>query len=486
MESNEYDVKHETSVPGTASLTPCDVSTLLDNETSGGAVLRRSERTVVQTEKGRNYQKELLQNRCTLLKRRIERQLTILDGFNEGIDKEIVKSEVASIDSFLKELDDVVIKLMDISDKSEWDGFLEMLHNLEALVVISKRAAFDHLSSRGSLRSQRSESKVEAWLRDSVQPGTHLHEKDSVSKVTDEPDSLCGGMQSLCMSAQSPRSPIDHINISHQKINVQLDVVEEALKLDDYMAVRKEWAIVVSIFNQMSEVVPNIIKVLPDEDIRQSEKNRMKDLGSRMLNLKEEVYLQVGEKKRRSQDSSIKSNHRSRSSHSTESDKSPLSINHSTQSDKSSLSINQKVKTASLKTEAEILRRTMSDKVKAEAKRKEDDIKGELWRLEMEIAKSEAIDRVYEQESRNIRRKNRDSCNNEYSSCKDDILQRTWHKRDDHDTTSGVKELSHAIVQLANLQSAPRAELDVFNGNPLNYAYFRTTFKDVVERSVTD
>ena len=35
-------------------------------------------------------------------------------------------------------------------------------------------------------------------------------------------------------------------------------------------------------------------------------------------------------------------------------------------------------------------------------------------------------------------------------------------------------------------QNAPKLELDTFDGNPLNYHYFKETFVDTVESSVSD
>ena len=39
---------------------------------------------------------------------------------------------------------------------------------------------------------------------------------------------------------------------------------------------------------------------------------------------------------------------------------------------------------------------------------------------------------------------------------------------------------------MIKLQSAPKPDLDVFAGNPLNYPFFKATFKEVVEKAVED
>ena len=47
-------------------------------------------------------------------------------------------------------------------------------------------------------------------------------------------------------------------------------------------------------------------------------------------------------------------------------------------------------------------------------------------------------------------------------------------------------ELHSAMIEMIKLQSAPKPDLDVFDGNPLEYLFFRANFKEVVESVVTD
>ena len=47
-----------------------------------------------------------------------------------------------------------------------------------------------------------------------------------------------------------------------------------------------------------------------------------------------------------------------------------------------------------------------------------------------------------------------------------------------------VDPIAEAMMQMVKLGSAPTVELDIFSGNPLDYEYFRATFKDVVEANV--
>ena len=50
---------------------------------------------------------------------------------------------------------------------------------------------------------------------------------------------------------------------------------------------------------------------------------------------------------------------------------------------------------------------------------------------------------------------------------------------------SSIK-VSYVLCQFLKQQSAPDLDIDVFNGNPLNFKYFMTWFREVVERKIED
>ena len=54
------------------------------------------------------------------------------------------------------------------------------------------------------------------------------------------------------------------------------------------------------------------------------------------------------------------------------------------------------------------------------------------------------------------------------------------------DTNIEQSDILCAMMKLINLQTAPEVDIDVFNGDPLEYQYFRATFKDVVENKIHD
>ena len=50
----------------------------------------------------------------------------------------------------------------------------------------------------------------------------------------------------------------------------------------------------------------------------------------------------------------------------------------------------------------------------------------------------------------------------------------------------GQEGVASMICKLFQQQGAPEVEVDKFSGNPLEYQYFSTMFKEVVERKIKD
>ena len=45
-----------------------------------------------------------------------------------------------------------------------------------------------------------------------------------------------------------------------------------------------------------------------------------------------------------------------------------------------------------------------------------------------------------------------------------------------------MSELHLAMLKMMRLQSAPAVDIDIFSGDPLEYSYFKASFKEVVEK----
>ena len=119
---------------------------------------------------------------------------------------------------------------------------------------------------------------------------------------------------------------------------------------------------------------------MPEENARQSAITKLDSIDSSVFRLKHDVYAKL-----------MKSNRNKGSSRSSH-----FSRTHSLKSAKSTSSMEHKARTAALKTEADVLRRGIAGKVQAEAKKNEVEIDTDLAWMDKEIAKSEAIDKVYE------------------------------------------------------------------------------------------
>ena len=48
------------------------------------------------------------------------------------------------------------------------------------------------------------------------------------------------------------------------------------------------------------------------------------------------------------------------------------------------------------------------------------------------------------------------------------------------------KNITETMCELLRQQAAPELEIDIFDGNPMDFHYFMAVFKQVVENMVTD
>ena len=198
-----------------------------------------------------------------------------------------------------------------------------------------------------------------------------------------------------------------------------------------------------------------------------------------LTGVREDDRSSVGSKKSKgsSERSSKRSSHtgssksHSGSSHSSGSHRSKSS-KRSTCSDKSNasdLSLKQRAKVEGLKAEAEAIVKTG-----------EAELKVKQLRLQQKIAKEEAIGKVYQQEIA-------------AEEIHPDDLQKTNKKKTSKPRMKSVRfpatattDLQLAMMDMMKLQCAPPPDIDKFSGDPLEFHYFKTTFKEVVETTVPD
>ena len=175
------------------------------------------------------------------------------------------------------------------------------------------------------------------------------------------------------------------------------------------------------------------------------------------------------------------SNRSSRSSHSSGSRASKDSKRsvRSDRSNASNMSLQQRAKVEGLKAEAEAIVKT-----------NEAELNAKLLRVQQKIAKEEAIEKVYQREltsGQGTERKRRNAAEDPQKRTEKTDTGPPNPKKDSNPLpTAPNVEIQLAMIDMMKLQCAPPPDIDVFSGDPLEFHYFRTTFKEVVETTVPD
>ena len=92
-----------------------------------------------------------LTKRSAMVARRVKQQIDILTSLQVGIDKGTVRSEVKRLDDFLKELDTITGRLVQMSQSdSQANGYLQTQEELETLAVSAKQDAYKTVSDGSS------------------------------------------------------------------------------------------------------------------------------------------------------------------------------------------------------------------------------------------------------------------------------------------------------------------------------------------------
>ena len=134
----------------------------------------------------------------------------------------------------------------------------------------------------------------------------------------------------------------------------------------------------------------------------------------------------------------------------------------SSSSSRSERSLQLKAKVAGLKAEAEAIKRT-----------KEAELNAALLKKEEEIMKAEAMEKVYANSLLGKRSARKGAKEVAEDECDDAVGMSN-------------SELQVALMEMMKLQCAPKPDLDIFSGDPLEYCYFKASFREVVETTVPD
>ena len=85
--------------------------------------------------------------------------------------------------------------------------------------------------------------------------------------------------------------------------------------------------------------------------------------------------------------------------------------------------------------------------------------------------------------SRQTKKENSEASHSQQDS---DYLNQVHQAEQEKEGFSSEKNIVDALCHLVKQQSAPDIELDVFDGNPLDFHYFMTLFHEVVEKRIDD
>ena len=286
-----------------------------------------------------------------------------------------------------------------------------------------------------------------------------------------------------------------------KRLKRQITVLSPLLESTDKKKVNDETSILDHIFTEATETHGRLCEMLSGEDdgdeftsagILVDEADsiyfEMKtNLGTWQLKYEQEIQTKdaddVSQKTSSSRGSSAKSRHSGKSKLSKGSRSSHAS------SQRSNKSLELKAEIAGLKAESEAMKKT-----------NEAELHVLLLKKEEKIRKMEAMEKVYaadtsqcggyntaksKHKKKGARHKEKSEEEPPRKKVKEleseEAVEEVLSKKQDSD-----QGLQLAVTEMIKLQSAPKPDLDVFSGNPLDYPFFKASFKEVVESAVAD
>ena len=311
---------------------------------------------------------------------------------------------------------------------------------------------------------------------------------------------------------------------AHNRLMRQFTLVTQCIESESMDMVNRETSNMDRMYDELAGINFKYLEFL-DEDNEQEECHAwINNVDEKVFELKTKVCTWLREQDTRSSKSSRSSN-RSRSSHrshcssqkSRSSRKSSRSCDsrHSNRSTDSIHSIENKAHIAGLKSKIESLTNTWKDnleiKVAQFQQQEEAEVKQKMLEMKQEIAIAEAKQEVYDQENTDIstkrsppksvkfkkpanilktRKRSTSSKNSEKKmhKKKDNSAnqERKLFKDKSQETSYDLADFNQVVVDLLKQSSAPTVELDTFSGNILEFEYFKSNFREMVENRIKD
>ena len=324
---------------------------------------RRSSRNTTRTEKGRAHEIETLQNRYHKLSTRIDRTIEALNlAMSNGNTTDILK-EQATLNPGYNDITQTHRRMCDPSL-----GLDVSPSSIEAiqLAVTTARLSAVKISTP----------------EDGTSKSVQYERQDARISPSDVSDSKCyrtkSGTKSGTKSSHSnastgtlTRVQIGTLNALHLGLVRQMSLVEQYLLTYDADIVNNESTKLDKILSDLTDANTRLVELLSDEEKALAQLKWMENIDGDVFQLKKKTCTWlVGYPS-----NSAKSAHSDRSKNSTKSSTTSSNKSSNTKSRKfsaksTSSSTKQRAKRAGLKTEAEILTKTMGEKIKAETEKK--------------------------------------------------------------------------------------------------------------------
>ena len=270
---------------------------------------------------------------------------------------------------------------------------------------------------------------------------------------------------------------------------MQLSLIDSAMTTEDIELVRTETGNLDQIFAELNEA-----SNLYEDNIVDSERSEhsewMNDIDANVFKKKQEVcsWL-VNHNECVSRKSSNSGQRSSKSSSKSSHSKSSKTSSSSSSSRKSA--IQQKAISAGLQAEVEILQETMAKSNELEAKKKEEEIKSRIEKIQVQLARSKAMESVYGGSGAvhsDVNERATTAVSNtvdKRSRSKKEVSKLKKKLKPESYETS-AKQVTELSKDMVRALKAPSAEIDVFKGDPLEYHYFRSNFREAVEKMIDD
>ena len=250
---------------------------------------------------------------------------------------------------------------------------------------------------------------------------------------------------------------------SKSRIDKQCQLITESFETNNCEFVQQEMTNLDKFFAEAEEHHDKLMELLPEED-QAEQHNKRNQIDDQTFKTKRLIcsWLKDKESQSRSGRSRSHSSHHSYPSHRSHS-------HHSRSSGKSKAAS----EVCSLKKEEDILQRIqLAKKEELACQMRFETVKMETERAQLQLK----LIRAQAKEEK------------EQQNCPKDPDRATSQVKFTPVTTDEAHgtEMLTAMMKLVDLHTAPDVDIDVFNGDPLEYAYFRAAFRDVVERKVAD